>query len=179
MRNGGLSDSKSAAAVGVAMTWIFPDRQCTQDCMNRNRTLLITRPDRYQRTPNDKWQNKRKVKKLCQLSQEGNVAICLRRLQKLKATTDLASHWIDMNKWTDIPHGHESCNDGKGLAALQSQSLGSSGIQQFVHLANDCDRKFFDWHAEWPKFPWYFIWLIRACFGQKGPLIPIILSLFW
>ena len=54
----------------------FPHRQCMQDCMSRNRTLLITRPNRYQRTPNDKWQIKWKVKKLCQLSQEeGNVAI--------------------------------------------------------------------------------------------------------
>ena len=52
------------------------------------------------------------------------------------------------------------------------------GFNSLFRLVNDRGRKSFDWYAEWPKFPWYFFWL-RACFGQKGPRFPIILSLFW
>ena len=44
------------------------------------------------------------------------------------------------------------------------------GFNSLFKLVNDRDRKSFDWYAEWPKFPWYFFWLIRACFGQKGLL---------
>ena len=105
---------------------------------------------------------------------------CLRRTQKLKET-DLASHWIDVNKGTDIPHGHESCNEGayKG-ACCSSKSISPKRVEfSLFRLVNDRGRKSFDWYAEWPKFPWYFFWLIRACFGQKGPRFPIILSLFW